>query len=213
MDKKIYVLWVTTGAERWAAERLRWMRSRGQIPEEVIDSPEDIWMPTRAERRKVRGEETIVDMPLFKSYLFVTTDCPEKLNSILKEFRPREDDKGFFGILRSDLHSATVGTDETAPEYGYLSDLEIATIQKLSTHGEEGISTAIVRDGEIVIVDGPLKGFEKYIVKVDRHKRKATLEMIMFDLPQRFVIPLDVVDGTLPTKYSGLDASQRGWNG
>ena len=42
------------------------------------------------------------------------------------------------------------------------------------------MSTGIIENGRIQITDGPLKGREAMIRKIDRHKRKASLEIPMF---------------------------------
>ena len=42
------------------------------------------------------------------------------------------------------------------------------------------MSTGIIENGKIRITDGPLKGREALIRKIDRHKRKACLAIPMF---------------------------------
>ena len=39
------------------------------------------------------------------------------------------------------------------------------------------MSTGFVEQDQIIILDGPLKGMEGYIKKIDRHRREASLDV------------------------------------
>ena len=60
-----------------------------------------------------------------------------------------------------------------------------------------GISTGIIEDGNLKVIDGPLKGFEKYIVRIDRHKRKAWLKIKLFGEERKFNAGLCVIEKTM----------------
>ena len=55
------------------------------------------------------------------------------------------------------------------------------------------MSLGIIDGGVVKVLSGPLSGFEQYIVKVDRHKRKAYLEMELFGEAKKIVAGLEIV--------------------
>ena len=62
--------------------------------------------------------------------------------------------------------------------------------------GEEQIvkmSEGIIEGDQIIVLKGPLKGQEGYIRKIDRHKRKAWMEIPMFGRVQNIEIGLEIV--------------------
>ncbi|MBR1892448.1 MAG: hypothetical protein IJ815_02810 [Lachnospiraceae bacterium] len=52
----------------------------------------------------------------------------------------------------------------------------------------------MIENGKLKVIDGPLKGFEKYIVKIDRYKRKAWLKIKLFGEERRFNLSLSVIE-------------------
>ena len=55
------------------------------------------------------------------------------------------------------------------------------------------MSFGVIRNGKLIVFEGPLVGMEEYITKVDRSKRKARLEMELFSEWKRFEVGLEVV--------------------
>ena len=66
-----------------------------------------------------------------------------------------------------------------------------------SLNGEDGvagsISIGVIEDGKLRAIEGPLKGLEQYIVKIDRYKRKAWLKMFLPGEERKFSLGLSVV--------------------
>lgn len=63
--------------------------------------------------------------------------------------------------------------------------------------GEDQIvemSEGIIADSKIIVTKGPLIGKEGYIKKIDRHKRKAWLEIEMFGRKQMVEVGLEIVE-------------------
>ena len=56
------------------------------------------------------------------------------------------------------------------------------------------MSEGIIEGAKIIVTRGPLMGKEGYIKKVDRHKRKARLELEMFGRMQEIVVGLEIVE-------------------
>ena len=55
-------------------------------------------------------------------------------------------------------------------------------------------SIGIIVGDHVVVTEGPLQGLESMIVKVDRHKRTALLEMDFFDRIQTVEVGLEVIE-------------------
>ena len=54
------------------------------------------------------------------------------------------------------------------------------------------MSEGIIEGSQIIIESGPLEGQEAYITKIDRHKRKAWLEIPMFGGVQKIEVGLEI---------------------
>ena len=55
------------------------------------------------------------------------------------------------------------------------------------------MSEGIIEDDRVVVTSGPLKGHEAMIRKVDRHKRRAYLEVEMFGRKVETQVGLEIV--------------------
>ena len=60
-----------------------------------------------------------------------------------------------------------------------------------------GMSEGVIEGSQIIISSGPLQGLEGYIKKIDRHKRKAWVELPMFGRLQKVEVGLEIVRKTL----------------
>lgn len=157
-------------------------RNERQLKEEIERdvSPElyrSLWLPVRVEQQKWNGIYQEVEKMLFPGYLFLDTEVPETVHEEIKR------NKNYIGILKSgDCYAPLTRTDE-----------EI--IRRLSgAHDRVEHSFGVIEGGVLRILDGPLRGFEKYIIKIDRHKRKAYLSMRLFGEERKFQAGLAVVE-------------------
>jgi len=103
--------------------------------------------------------------PLFSSYVFIESEMPgqEFIKSVSNIFRTSND------IIRLLKYSDT----EIA-----MRESERQALLSLSNDDYCIESSTGIKEGSrIYITDGPLKGRESIIKKVDRHKRKAWIEM------------------------------------
>jgi transcriptional antiterminator NusG len=55
----------------------------------------------------------------------------------------------------------------------------------------------MIENSQVIILSGPLEGMEGYIKKIDRHKRKAYLEIPMFGGVQTVEMGLEVAFKTV----------------
>ena len=136
---------------------------------------ERCFVPQYEEKRHVRGKWQVLRKNLFPGYVFMVTDEPEEL---------------YKGLKLVDGLTKIIGTgDEIVP----LTDEEVELLQKLG--GEEQVvemSEGIIENSVVKIQSGPLQGMEALICKIDRHKRKAYLEVEMFGRVQRVEAGLEI---------------------
>ena len=131
---------------------------------------------TRIEKQKHKDRYIEKERLLFPGYLFVETDYPEKIHEILCS-QPE-----YIKILGNDGMFLPL----TVREEEFLN--------RITGHTDKvDMSLGIIEDGAVKILSGPLSGFEQYIVKVDRHKRKAYLEMELFGEVKKIIAGLEIV--------------------
>ena len=164
-----YVLQVRTGTE----ENIR-LQCRRKISKAVL---ERCFIPYYEEKRRIRGEWTLQKKVLFPGYVFVITDELDELYQSLKNV---------IGLTK------LIGTGQ---EIVPLTEEEREFL--LEFGGEDQIvemSEGIIADSKIIVIKGPLIGKEGYIKRIDRHKRKAWLEIEMFGRKQMVEVGLEIVE-------------------
>lgn len=148
-----YVLYVRGGKEEHIAQLLK---------KEGLDA----FVPMVEKIHKKQGVPFKVEKVLFPNYIFVESE----LNSV--DFNVKLSDvkmKRFFHAknLQYDLEGTSA-----------LSEAEQLMLERLL--GKNKIvrhSTGMIEGDRIIILEGPLKGFESSIKKIDRHQRKALIEV------------------------------------
>lgn len=166
-----YVVQVRTGTE----ENIR-IQCQKRIPETILQR---CFIPYYEEKKRMRGEWVTLKKVLFPGYVFMVT---EELEELYLQLRCVE------GLTR------LIGTgDEIVP----ISSREEAFLRRMG--GEEQVvhmSEGIIEGAQVHVATGPLQGMEGYIRKIDRHKRKAYLEVSMFGRMQSIQVGLEVVAKT-----------------
>lgn len=56
------------------------------------------------------------------------------------------------------------------------------------------LSEGIIENDRVIVTDGPLKGYEGLICKVDRHRKKAWLKMMIFGRMLEIEVGLEIVE-------------------
>ena len=167
-----YVVQVRTGSE----ENIR-LQCERKIPHSVL---EECFIPYYEEKKKIQGEWKIQKKILFPGYIFLVT---EDVHEVWWQL------KGVFGLtklLKVDL--------EVIP----LKEEEIRFL--LAFGGKEQLvkmSEGIIENSKVIVTSGPLQGWEGLIKKIDRHKRKAYLELEMFGRKQLVQVGLEIVRKTV----------------
>lgn len=165
-----YVLWTTTGREDNALKLIE--GSCNSLMERAF-------VPMRRINIRRGGQWSTETRALFPGYLFVDSEQIEDLRSKIRELR------GFNKILDSDS------------EYLPLTDEESIFIDKLySDGGMFDTSVGIIEGDKIKITSGPLYGIEASIRKINRHKRSADVEFMMFGQKKIVAVGLEIVEKT-----------------
>lgn len=153
-----------------------------RIPETVLQS---CFIPYYESKRKVAGTWKTKRKILFPGYVFLVSDDAEQLFLALKKV------EGLTKLLGS-------GGDVVA-----LSEKEVATLRRLG--GDEQVmemSEGIIVGSRVAVRTGPLCGLEGCIRKIDRHKRKAWLELQMFGREQIVEVGLEITEKISAERYS-----------
>lgn len=166
-----YVIQVRTGTE----ENIR-LQCQKYMSSDVL---KDCFIPYFEEKKHIQGKWKIQKRILFPGYVFLDAAESEQLSRKLKKI------SGLTKLL---------GTgDEVVP----LTEEEVSFLMAFG--GDEQIvkmSEGIIENAKVIILSGPLKGKEGYIKKIDRHKRKAFLEMSLFGRMQRIQVGLEILSKT-----------------
>lgn len=163
-----YVLQVRAGME----EKIK-MQCLKVISRDIL---EQCFIPYYKEKKKYQGAWHIKERILFPGYIFM-------VSSQLKELY--ENIHKIIGVAK------LIGTGrEIIP----LKEEEVNFLKRIGI--EEGvieISIGIIENGVVTVVRGPLIGFERYIRKIDRHKRKAWLEIEVFNRVVEMEVGLEII--------------------
>lgn len=163
-----YVVQVFAGEE----EKIK-RKCRQQISPDILVQ---CFIPYYEEQKRYLGEWHLDKKILFPGYVFVITEQIQELYKALKKMQ------GFSKIL---------GDKEYLTP---LSEGEVAFLKKFG--GEDqvvGLSVGLMEKDKIKILDGPLMGLEGCIRKIDRHKRRAWIQVEMFGKIVDAMVGLEVV--------------------
>lgn len=164
-----YVVQVFTGEE----EKIKEMCLR-RIPAKTL---ERCFIPYYEEQKRYMGKWHRKTRILFPGYVFMITEQIQELYEELKKI------KAFSRILgdRNCLTPLSVG--------------EVAFLEKFG--GSEQVarmSVGLIENEQVWITEGPLMGMEGCIKKIDRHKRRAWIQVEMFGKTIDAAVGLEIVE-------------------
>lgn len=124
-----------------------------------------------------RKTKEITIKPMFSNYIFVKTDLNQSgFNDLLLKMKDEND-----GLIKQLKNCETSALRESEIEF-FQMILDEQYIVRLSySYQENGITH---------VTKGPLKPFEKHIVKVDKHNQCAYLDLLFFD--RRIMLGIDI---------------------
>lgn len=165
----VYVVQVTGGREEHV---------RGLIRQRCGDSLEDCFAPACDVMQKRHGEWQPARKLLFPGYVFVQTSEPEEL---LKRLRDVNEFCRLLGV--------------TGDSFSALTEDEVAWLDALTDTGTHsmGMSEGVIEGDRVIVTQGPLKGREAHIKRVDRHKRMAYLDVHILGRATQIKVGLEIV--------------------
>lgn len=163
-----YVVQVRTGTEEDIQKQCEKL-----ISEETLERS---FIPYCEQMKRYHGKWHKETKILFPGYIFLVSPDKEKL---------------FFQLKKVMGLTKLIGTgDEVVP----LTEEEIHFLLEFGKDEQiVEMSEGIIENDQVIITRGPLKGHEGLIKKIDRHKRKAYLEMEMFGRKLETQVGLEVV--------------------
>lgn len=174
-----YVIQVRTGSE----ENIR-IQCEKFIEDKTV--MEACFIPYYEEKKRFQGRWNLQKKILFPGYIFIITRDAVGLHEALKQVM------GLTRILK---------TGETIIA---LTQKEVAFMERFGGPKQiVGMSEGVIEGSQIIISSGPLQGLEGYIKKIDRHKRKAWVELPMFGRLQKVEVGLEIVRKTVRAGEAG----------
>lgn len=166
-----YVAQVSSGQEAAIRDMCKQM-----VDPEIL---QDCFIPEYETMRKIQGEWQSVRRRLFPGYVFVVTDSLADLVAAFKK-------------VPANIHLLGQGEKE-----GAIFPLSIEEQDWIAAFTDEThcvrMSEGYIEGETITVTRGPLVGREAIIKKVDRHKRRALIEMTMFGRTTTATIGLEIV--------------------
>ena len=136
-----------------------------QLKRHVLEEDEDVYTPVIERFMRVHGVNKTKKVPMFPGYLFLHTSKPKDLYERVSS----STGKYIFKYCR---------VLKTGNYLTCLSDAEAENIDVLCGRNHViSMSEGYMTGDKLKIVAGPLKDMEGKIVKIDRHKRCAFIEV------------------------------------
>lgn len=136
----------------------------------------DVFVFTREQMKRYEGSWHVEEKPLFPGSIFLETEDVPALMRMLGQMFQENGSDGKADIPLRQLHAA---------EEKFLAELG-------GRQHHLPMSTGYIRDGVTHVTEGPLKGWENRICKIDRHKRTARLKAPTAWLQNDFVAGLEI---------------------
>lgn len=165
-----YVVHCLTGHEEDVRSKIKGDDiARAVVPIELVVVPRRIMR----ERRKSNWVD--VERVLFPGYVFLQADMtPAAYYNI----------KSIAGVIR------VLGTPRPVP----LMEDEITLLLQLSVNGNPlGMSEALDEGGKVTVISGPLKGLEGNIIKLDKRRFRAKVNVAIMGEPRVVELAVSVI--------------------
>lgn len=148
---------------------------------QAIDSQvlQDCFLPEYETMRKAKGEWKHVRRLLFPGYLFLVTDA---LPALLSELKRIPASIRLLSQNGCEGEATPLSEEERDWIIAFTDDAHCVRMSEGYIEGES-----------ITVTGGPLLGQEAIIKKIDRHKRRALVEVTMFGRVTTATIGLEIV--------------------
>lgn len=164
-----YVIQVLSGKEFKTAEDIKWL-----LDEKIY---EKCFVPAWEKQYRRQGKTFFVKRPLFSGYLIIVSEHIEEVSAALWQTAE------FKRLLK------------TGDVITSMSEEEVSRFLSLADENFNiSLSKGFIEGDTITITEGPLRGKEGMIKKIDRHKREAFVEVPFLSSSTRVRVPLEIVD-------------------
>lgn len=154
---------------------------RNSIRDNVLVPGEEVFMPVTERMRKIDGKWQRVLVPMFFGYLFITSDHPDELYIRLHSALGRTIFK-YVKLIRDNEYIIPLSKE----------DEKIVTELSDENHVIKA-SMGYIKGDRLYVTDGPLRGREGEVIKIDRHKRIAILAVDFLGEKRNITVGLEVV--------------------
>lgn len=168
MTTNWYVIQVPSKKERLVCERIKDLLSK----EIYIDC----FVPLAERIYKKEGRVKTITRPLFPGYLFIISDHIDQVYLQVKAV------PYFTRVLHADFQFVPLTRDELNVFVDFLNNERIMEMSK-----------GYIEGTQVYVTEGPLKGREGRIKKVDRHKRIAIIDAPFMGTQTALHVPLEIV--------------------
>ena len=159
----MFILWAVYFCLSCFANKEEETRDRiSKFLEGATDCEFLVWFPKKEVREKRKGHYESIEKPMFSNYIFVYWNGES------------ETDFPFYEIRRIPTVIKVLKYDDNQHA---LKGQDLAFAKWIHTHdGHIKQSKVIYREGQkIHICEGPLKGFDGNVIKVDKHHKRIVL--------------------------------------
>ncbi len=164
-----YVIQVRTNHEEKIAKACKQV-----ISNEVL---KDCFIPYIIRNKKYKGEWHMFQEILFKGYVFAISD---KVDELYTELNNVPDLTKVVGRKEKIIYP--------------ISDEEVLFLEDFAKENHRiDMSYGFIVNDKVIIESGPLKGREGLIKKIDRHKRKAIIEMSFLNQTISASVGLEII--------------------
>lgn len=165
----VFVVQVVGGQEDRAAALI------AKLAHGAVD---DCFVPKREAMHRKSGQWHRILEKLFPGYVFVQTSAPGQVREAL-------------GRVPAFTRMLTSAGDMCLP----LAADEVALIDAVANVDTQVIemSKGVIEGERVIVIHGPLKGREARIVRINRHKRLAWVDMDMFGCSKTIRVGLEIV--------------------
>lgn len=154
-----------------------------KIKDFLLNEQIDAFLPKQEVIYRKEGKATVKEKLMFPSYIFIeTADNHIDFHERLRNLKSKKS-----GIIK-ELKYDNEGTSALTKEEQKLLERLIGR-KKVMKH-----SIGFIENDEVIITEGPLEGLESRIVKIDRHKRRAELEIEMLGQIRKLSVSLEIID-------------------
>ncbi|WP_010492583.1 antiterminator LoaP [Paenibacillus elgii] len=183
-----YALFVETGKEDFVRTRIR----------HVFDESElNAIVPKRKLQERKQGRAYEVCKTMFPGYVLIKTrmnvNSYYELKQIPKCYRLLN--KYNRMDTRESLQESGMDAEQESNLFFKIEEQEMALItQLMDSNATIGYSTVYVKNSKVIVCDGPLKGKEAIIEKIDRRKNRARISLEFMQKRVCFDVGIHVLD-------------------